>query len=227
MPKRPGRIATVQNGVGLESLSYWLAMAGIVAFAVTAVLAVASKGIDLFGAVVLGVITATGGGTLRDLILGVPVFWATDLNYIWVAIAASVVSFLANTLFTRKEIFALLLYLDGAGVALFAIQATDKVWDLEFGRPLAPVILGIVTAIGGGLLRDLLAGRQNLLMTRELYATPVLMGCTGYVLVLQFLPGRDVYGAIGCGLTIFALRAAAIHWNLSVPDWLATKPKSS
>jgi uncharacterized membrane protein YeiH len=202
-------------------------MAGIVAFAVTAVLAVASKGIDLFAAVVLGVITATGGGTLRDLILGVPVFWAADLNYIWVAIAASILAFTANSLFTRKEIYALFLYLDGAGVALFAIQAAGKVWNLEFGRPLAPVILGIVTAIGGGLLRDLLAGRQNLLMTRELYATPVLLGCTGYVLVLQFLPEHGVIGAIGCGLTIFGLRAAAIYWNLSVPDWLVTKPKSS
>jgi len=202
-------------------------MAGIVAFAVTAVLAVASKGIDLFGAVVLGVITATGGGTLRDLVLGVPIFWATDLDYIWVAIAASVVAFVANTLLTRKEIYAALLYLDGAGVALFAIQAAGKAWGLDFGRPLAPVILGIVTAIGGGLLRDLLAGRPNLLMTRELYATPVLLGCTGYVLILQFLPEHQVYGAIGCGLTIFGLRAAAIHWNLSVPDWLATKPKPS
>jgi uncharacterized membrane protein YeiH len=202
-------------------------MAGIVAFAVTAVLAVASKGIDLFAAVVLGVITATGGGTLRDLILGVPVFWAADLNYIWVAIAASIAAFTANTLFTRKEIYALLLYLDGAGVALFAIQAAGKVWNLDFGRPLAPVILGIVTAIGGGLLRDLLAGRQNLLMTRELYATPVLLGCTGYVLILQFLPEHEVLGAIGCGFTIFGLRAAAIHWNLSVPSWLVTKPKTS
>ncbi|VGO23471.1 hypothetical protein SCARR_05578 [Pontiella sulfatireligans] len=68
-------------------------MAGITAFAVTAVLALATRGIDLFSAVVLGIITAVGGGTLRDLVLDVPVFWAADLNYIWIALGASFVAF--------------------------------------------------------------------------------------------------------------------------------------
>ena len=77
----------------MEALSFWIAMAGTVAFAVTAVLALAPRGIDLFGACVLGIITAIGGGTVRDLILGVPVFWATDLSYIWVALAASIATF--------------------------------------------------------------------------------------------------------------------------------------
>ena len=68
-----------------ESIAYWIEMAGTTAFAVTAVLAVANKGIDLFGFLVLGVITAIGGGTLRDVIVDAPVFWGEDLTYIWVA----------------------------------------------------------------------------------------------------------------------------------------------
>jgi uncharacterized membrane protein YeiH len=210
----------------LESLNYWLAVLGTVAFAVTAVLAVAPKGIDVFGATVMGIITAIGGGTLRDMILEVPVFWSTDLNYIWVALGASVAAFVANSLFSRKEIYSLMLYLDGLGVTLFAIQATHKVWDLEFGLPLAPVILGIVTAIGGGLIRDVLAGRQTLLMSRELYAIPVLLGCTLYVVLLELLPEYSFASAVGCGLFIFGLRAAAIHWDLRVPDRLATGPST-
>jgi uncharacterized membrane protein YeiH len=208
------------------AFSYWSGMAATVAFAVTAVLAVAPKGIDVFGATVLGIITAIGGGTLRDTILEVPVFWATDLSYIWVATGASVAAFAANHLFTRKEIYSLMLYLDGFGVALFAIQAAEKVWALDFGRPLAPIILGIVTAIGGGLMRDVLAGRQTLLMTRELYAIPVLIGCTLYVAFLEYLPEYRLVSGIGCALFIFLLRAAAIHWHLSVPAWLATSPKT-
>lgn len=210
----------------MQSFSYWIGMAGITAFAVTAVLVLAPKGIDLFSAIVLGIITAVGGGTIRDLILDVPVFWSVDLNYLWVAIGASLVTFFAESLLTRRVIFRLMLYIDGFGAALFAIQTVDKSWAMNFGRPLAPVILGIVTAIGGGLLRDVLAGRQTLLMTRELYATPVLIGCTLYVALLAWVPDHRSAAAIGCIGIIFALRAAAIRWDLTVPHWLMTKAKS-
>lgn len=201
-------------------------MAGITAFAVTAVLVLAPRGIDLFGAIVLGIITAVGGGTIRDLILDVSVFWAVDLNYLWVAIGASLVTFYADSLLTRKTIFRLMLYVDGLGAALFAIQTVDKCWAMDFGRPLAPIILGIVTAIGGGLLRDVLAGRQTLLMTRELYATPVLVGCALYVILLTWLPDYRSSGALVCIALVFVLRAAAIRWDLTVPQWLMTKPKA-
>jgi len=209
----------------VEALSYWIGMAGTVAFSVTAVLALAPKNIDLFGAVVLGMITAIGGGTIRELILDVPVFWSTDLNYIWVSVGASIAAFSAHSLFNRKSIYSLMLYVDGLGVALFAIQAVDKVWGLGFGLPLAPVILGIVTAIGGGLIRDVLAGRQTLLMSRELYATPVLFGCILYVFLLHLLPEDRFISAVGCIVFIFAIRASAIHRALSVPDWLTMRVK--
>lgn len=209
----------------MNTLIYWVGMAGTAAFAVTAVLAVAPRGVDFFGAGVLGVITAIGGGTIRDMVLGVPVFWALDLGYIWVALAATGAAFAANSLFTRKEIYALILYVDGLGAALFAVAAADKVWALDFGRPLAPVILGITTAIGGGLIRDVLAGRQTLLMTREIYAIPILLGCSLYVALLQFFPAYRSVGAAAVIVFIFLLRAAAIHWNLSVPDRLATRPR--
>jgi uncharacterized membrane protein YeiH len=210
----------------MESLSYWISMAGIVAFAVTAVLAVAPKGIDLFGATVMGIITAIGGGTTRDIIMDQPVFWAADVTYIWVAIGASVAAFWAQSLFTRKEIYSLMLYVDGLGVSLFAIQATHRVWDLHFGWPLGPVLLGIVTAIGGGLIRDVLAGRPTLLMKRQLYAIPVFLGCTLYVVLLALLPEYMFVSSVVCGAFVFGLRAAAIHWDLGVPDWLATSPKA-
>lgn len=210
----------------METVSYLIGMAGTVAFAVTAVLALAPRGIDLLTAVVLGIITAIGGGTIRDLILDVPVFWAGDLNYIWVALISSVAAFTAHSLFTRKEVYSLMLYIDGLAVALFAIQAVDKVWDHAFGLPLAPIILGITTAIGGGLIRDMLAGRPTLLMSRELYATPVLLGTTLYVVLLYLLPHYRFICGIGCIACVFAIRASAIHWQLSVPEWLTMKVKT-
>lgn len=207
----------------LNQFIYWAVLCATCVFAVTAVLAVAPKGIDIFGVVVMGIITAIGGGTIRDIILGVPMFWQDDLSYIWVAIAGSIVAFVAASLFTGHIKNSVLLYLDGFGAALFGVLATQKVWALGYGLPLAPIILGITTAIGGGLLRDVLAGRQTLLMTRELYAIPVLLGCTVYVMLSRYFPGHEMLNMFICFGISFSLRAAAIKWELSVPDWLSTK----
>lgn len=209
----------------LETFQFWIAMAGTVAFAVTAVLAVAPKGIDLFGAVVMGIITAVGGGTIRDLILGVPVFWSSDLSYIWVALGASFVAYYAQKLVGSKQVYALMLYLDGLAVSMFSIQAASKVIGLDFGLPVAPILLGVVTAIGGGLIRDVLAGNQTLLMKQELYAVPLTIGTVAYVAALPLFPGREVSASIVCTLGIFGMRAAAIHWDLSVPAWTIAQPR--
>lgn len=205
-------------------LQYLLGMAGTVAFAATAVAAVAPKCIDLFGAVVMGIITAIGGGTVRDLILDVPVFWSVDLNYIWVALGASVLAFLANKTMTRGQIYRSMLYLDGLGAAMFAVQATHKVMDVNFGMPLAPIILGVTTAIGGGLIRDVLAGNTTLLMRHEIYAIPMTIGCIVYATLVHFYPGNAVLIGFGSTLLIFAIRAVAIRWDLAVPAFLSTRP---
>lgn len=209
----------------VTTLQYLLGMVGTVAFAVTGVLAVTPRGIDLFGACVLGLITAIGGGTIRDLILGVPVFWAADLNYLWVALAASLIAFLTERLLTRKEIYRTMLYLDALGVSMFAIQASQKVMWLEFGMPLAPILMGVLTAIGGGLLRDVLAGQPTLLKRRELYAIPVTCGCVLYVVAESWLPDFPVEIGIACSLLILGLRSAAIYWDLHVPLWLTTQSR--
>ena len=208
-----------------EEFSYMLGMAGTVAFAVTAVLAVIPKGIDLFGASVMGVITAIGGGTIRDIILDVPVFWFTDLNYIWVALGSSVIAFYANMAVSKKNVYNLMLYLDGAGVALFVIQGAQKVIGLDFAMPLGPILLGLTTAIGGGITRDVLAGNPTLLMKKELYAVPLTIGVTLYVILYDLFPEQTIVIGTGCAVLTFLIRAAAIHWNLSVPGWMLLKTK--
>ena len=137
----------------------------------------------------------------------------------WVSILASLATFFAYRFFGRKTIRTLFLYIDGFAVAMFAVQATVKVWRLEFGLPIAPVIMGVITAIGGGLIRDVLAGRPTLLMSRELYAIPVLLGCILYNLILIYAPEHHFFGSVICVIVIFGIRAAAIRWDLHVPDW--------
>jgi uncharacterized membrane protein YeiH len=206
--------------------NFWMSMAATAAFAITAVAAIKNRGVDLFGVLVLGTLTAIGGGTLRDVILDVPIFWVENLNYLWVALAASALAFFARALVTEGQTYSILLYLDGFGAAFFAILATGKVWKHDFGLPAAPVILGVITAIGGGLLRDVLAGRPTLLMSRELYAVPLLFGCSLFAVILAFAPEYHLAGSIGCILLSFLLRAAAIHWNLGMPRWLLTKARN-
>jgi len=206
-------------------MNLWIAIIATIAFAVTGVLAIADRGVDLFGIMVLGLITAIGGGTLRDIILDVPVFWSITQIYIWVALGACIVTFVAESFFTQPQIYRWMLYIDGLGAALFGIQGVDKAWSLGFGLPVAPMILGIVTAICGGLLRDILAGRKTLLMSHELYAIPVTLGCCIYILILNFLPQHSLEGSVVCMLTIFGLRAAAIYWDLRVPKLFITKTR--
>jgi uncharacterized membrane protein YeiH len=198
---------------------YGVQMLGNAIFAVTGVLAVNRRGLDVFGGVVLGTVTAVGGGTIRDLVVGVPVFWLADPNYLLVAIAASMAAF-----FAARHIaggLQLLLYLDAAGVALVGVQATEKVLGLGHVAAVA-VSMGVLTGIGGGLLRDVLASRPTLLMSREIYATPIMIGCLLYVGLRQTSLAPAV--AVGIAVAvIFAARAAAIRWHVNMPGWLTSR----
>ena len=197
---------------------YFIGMLGTAVFAITGVLALRRDGIDVFGALVLGVVTALGGGTVRDLIIDAPVFWIVDFNYVWVAAGAALVTFFVARPFESTQ--QALLYLDGFGAALFAVAATEKVLGLGFAAPLA-VMLGVWTSIGGGIARDVLAKRTNLLMSRDIYATPILVGCALYSLMRGYVTDATLTGLIAVAL-IFACRAWVIHRQLLMPAVLST-----
>jgi uncharacterized membrane protein YeiH len=108
---------------------------------------------------------------------------------------------------------------------LWGTQGADTAWHEDFGGSEAAIILGVVTAIGGGLIRDVLAGRKTLLMSYELYAIPVSLGCMLYVLLLNYFPEYAMPGSIACILLIFCFRSAAIYWNLTVPAMFISRKK--
>ena len=202
---------------------YYVEMTGIAVFAISGVLSVTRRGLDMFGALVLGIVTALGGGTVRDVILGVPPIWMTDFNYVWAACVGALAAFWIGGVF--RSVFDAVLYLDALGAALFAIAAANKVLMLGHSAPVA-VVMGILTGIGGGLIRDVLAGRQTLLVSRDIYATPILVGCMLFVLLRQFVPQfgwPDVAGIV----TIFGIRAIAIHQHLQMPGWLTAQDGES
>lgn len=203
----------------VQNIGNWVTLIAIGVFAVTGVLAGLRKEADIFSLIIFGVVTALGGGTIRDIILNIPVFWVNDLDYIWVALGAAILAFFVYRLISRA--YGLLLYLDAIGVALFTIQAIDKV--LELGHPpLIAIIMGIITGIGGGLVRDVLTDRPTLLMTKDLYATPILVGSILYLALLMFAPSFSFSWLVAM-IVIFGFRAAAIYWNLTMPGWLTAK----
>lgn len=207
----------------LDAITFWLAIIATIAFAITAVLAIADRGVDIFGVVVLGVITAVGGGTIRDIILDVPIFWAADLVFVRVAVAASVLAFVARKFFTQPQIYILMIYLDGLGAALFGMGGALKTLELDFAWPLGPLILGVITAIGGGIIRDVIVGRRTLIMSTEIYAVPVVLGSAVMMALLLLFPGENKTVLVLCTFLSFAMRAAAIHWNWRMPAFLVTK----
>ncbi|ANO32518.1 hypothetical protein BCT86_02865 [Vibrio breoganii] len=196
---------------------------GTAAFALSAVLAANEKRTDVFSVVVLGVVTAVGGGTIRDCLLGVPVFWSEALFFIWIAIISSLIGFVCVPLLKRRFVNRLYLYIDAIAIAMFSIQGVEKAWDLGFGLPLGPIIMGVLTAIGGGVVRDMLLQRPTLFLNKELYAIPVALGCTFHVTVLALAPALSYISSVcAIGLVIY-IRYLAINKSIEVPSWAVFK----
>ncbi len=200
-------------------MEYTLAQVGAAVFAVSGVLSAAQQRLDIFSVVVVGLLTAIGGGTLRDVILDVPVFWLLDLTTFWVALGASFATFLGFR-FLLKLPPRILAYLDAMGVALFSVQAIDK--TLSLGHPAAvAVVMGLITSIAGGILRNVVTHRPTMLLSRELYATPIVLGGILYVLLLRAIPSP--WGRLMAMGLIFGIRATAIRWQLFLPLRLTLK----
>lgn len=196
---------------------YYLGLLGMAAFSITGVIAAGKKDMDLFSIVLLGVVTAIGGGTLRDIILDTsPVFWIGDLSYLWVSLVASVIAFFCVGIITR--LYPLFLYLDAFGLALFTIVAAENTLNLGFSNTIA-VAMGLITGITGGMLRDVLTGKMPLLLCKEFYATPALVGAICFVSLQHIFPAHD-YIKLYCVAIIFVLRFLAIHYGLYYPSWL-------
>lgn len=202
-------------------------IAGMVVLAVSGVIAVAGRPLDLFGALVVGVVTALGGGTMRDLILGVaPVFWVGNELYLATAIAGAVVAIpLARALIrtSARRLEESLKLADAAGLSLFAIVGATVALDHGFSATIA-VVSGLLTGVGGGMIRDVLSGRTPLILRGEIYATAALAGAVTFVLLHELGIPEPVAGVLG-GLTTFSLRVVGIRRQWALPS-LAAESRS-
>lgn len=203
-------------------LAYSLEMVCIIAFALSGVLIDSNRGKDIISVMILGWITALGGGTLRDIILSAEqVFWIRDVNYFWTALISSVIGFFAITHIRKSRLNKLIIIFDTVGVSLFSIVVTQQLYSAGYAAYVA-VTMGMVTAIFGGVLRDILAHRQTIFNNTDLYATPVILGCCLYILLVN-LNIEITIAALICILLIVFLRLYIVVKKIHFPAFLILK----
>lgn len=185
--------------------------AGIAVFAATGALAASRKQLDIVGFLFLASVTAIGGGTFRDVILDVPVFWIVEPAYVIVAAAVAVIVFFTAHLIEHRYIA--LLWLDAVGLAAYSVFGAWKGLTLA-DSPTIGVVMGVLTATFGGVLRDLLANEPSVLLRPEIYVTAALAGSATFTLLS--LAGAPLLAAAIAGfLVAFLVRGGALHFGWS------------
>ncbi|MDX3073107.1 trimeric intracellular cation channel family protein [Streptomyces sp. NPDC088354] len=197
-----------------HSVQHLLDLAGIFVFAISGALLAVRKNYDVFGMAVLAEVTALGGGLIRDLIIGaVPPAAFTDLGYFLTPLIATAVVFFLHPHVER--INTTISVFDAAGLGLFCVTGTTKAYDHGLNLT-ASATLGLATAVGGGVLRDLLGNEVPSLLRwdRDLYAVPAIVGATVVALLIHFralTPGTGVVAVVSAfGLRLLAMR---FHWR--------------
>lgn len=187
---------------------------GVAVFATSGVLAAGRKQLDWFGVLVIATVTATGGGTLRDLLLDRPVFWLGDTGYLWVILATTLLTLLIVRF--RDIPLRALLVADALGLALFAVSGARIAESAGFGGIVA-VILGTMTGVAGGVFRDMLLAEIPLLLRDgEIYATAAIAGIIVYLLLQGAGFDRLTAGYAGMAAVV-AIRFTAIFFGLRMP----------
>lgn len=199
-------------------------MIGTVAFAISGALVAINSNMDLFGIIALGVITATGGGVMRDVVLGqLPPMAFRNPIYVLVAAVTAIIVFIAvyYGVHSRNEkdknnFKTLLLVLDSVGLAIFTVMGVNSAWELtaEKNRFLC-VFSGLVTGVGGGLLRDMTVNALPYIFSKHIYAIASMIG--GEVCVLLLQAGQPIPAIWLGAFVILIIRLLAAHYRWSLP----------
>lgn len=206
----PVREAVLLDALGIVDL------AAVAVFAATGALVAARREMDLLGFILVGTVTGIGGGTLRDLVLGVrPVFWVSSPGYLVVCIvAAGMTYWMARFLDSR---YRALLWADAVGLALYSVIGAFKA-ELFEAAPVVCVVMGVMTAAFGGLMRDIMCGERSLLFNPEIYASAALGGALAFMASASLDIPVEARAAIGFSVAL-ALRAGAILYGWSLPKY--------
>ena len=195
---------------------------GVAVFAASGALVASRKEMDLIGFALMASLTGIGGGTLRDVLLGRPVFWLQTPSYVGVCLAIAVLLFFTAHIIQRRYI--VVLWADAVGIAAYAVMGAEVA--LRAGtNPLVAIVMGVMTATFGGLARDVLCGETPLILRKEVYATCTMVGAAVFV-GLRLLDVAMVPASLAGFVVGFALRAGGIRFGLTLPTYKAHPGRS-
>ena len=196
------------------SLILFIDILGTIAFAISGVLTALNKRLDPFGILIIAFVTAVGGGTLRDILINVPVAWMQDLTYVYVIVASTILAviFRKRLGYIRRSLFLF----DTIGISLFTIIGVEKGIAAGFS-PVICVALGTMSACFGGVIRDILCNEIPIIFRKEIYATACILGATAYF-VLHATPIPEGFIVIISGAIVFTVRFLAVYFKLSLPS---------
>jgi uncharacterized membrane protein YeiH len=200
----------------LMTLQYILELLGTFFFAMSGALAIRDRHHDLFGAGFTGFVTAIGGGTLRDIMLGsYPLVWIGDINFLYAVFAGVIIAyFFSKSLIQLRRTFLLF---DTIGISFFTIIGVEKALSLGVRAEIA-AIMGMFSAIMGGVIRDVLMNETPVLFRKEIYATACLAGAILYLILHYFGIDRNINLLLSIGL-ILVIRLLAVKFKLALPGF--------
>ncbi|QCE42134.1 trimeric intracellular cation channel family protein [Psychroserpens sp. NJDZ02] len=194
---------------------YIIDILGTIAFAISGVLVALNKRMDAFGILIIAFVTAVGGGTLRDILIGeTPVGWMKDMTFIYVIILSTIfaVAFRSKIDYLRKS----LLLFDTIGIGLYTVVGVEK--GISAGlHPIICVFLGTMSACFGGVIRDILCNEIPVIFRKEVYATACILGGATYFLVIK-LPIASDFVFVIAGVVVIAIRLIAVKFKVSLPN---------
>lgn len=206
----------------MNELLYYLDIFGIIVFALSGALMAGRYQLDPFGVVVLASVTAVGGGTIRDVILQTPVFWVEKPHYLYVILVTALLTIVLIRQ-PKRIPKRFLLIADALGLALFAVLGTQKAFNLGAPIPVA-IVLGTITGVAGGMIRDVLCNVIPMILRQEIYALAAMLGGSLFIF-LHWLGWGDTQAIVASMSAALLLRLAAIYWHVSLPAFhIVEKP---
>lgn len=187
---------------------------GTFVFAISGALVAAEKRLDIFGALTIGFATAIGGGTLRDVMLGVePVTWICSLDYFYITMAGVAVTILFQPIVLKMR--STIFIFDSIGIGVFTVIGIHKAILIGIAPPLA-IMMGMITAVAGGIIRDTLCSQVPLIFRKEIYATACIAGGVLYF-ILRYFHVPDVMNIWLTMVCIVVVRIIAVHYGIQLP----------
>ena len=193
---------------------YVLDILGTFAFAISGALVASDKKFDLFGVIIIAFVTAVGGGMLRDVLINAhPINWIGDLNYLFTILAAVILTFLfkSKIAYLSKTLFLF----DTVGLSVFTLLGLQKGLLLDL-HPIVALIMGMISAVFGGVLRDVLTNKVPLIFEKEIYASACLAGGISYLILTQFNVPKDINFIISASVIVI-IRLISVKFQLQLP----------